>query len=214
MKQTTRTSRAAGQLEKMFRKLNEHYFEGTLEEPIITITPQRTSYGYCTTCRNIRVKENDKHEISISSYFLGRPIEETTATLVHEMVHLWNLQNGIQDCSRGGTYHNKKFKEKAEKCGLKIDHDEKYGWTITNPTEELIEFIISEGWTEIQINETGILRIGIKGKGTPGDDEQTPTPRKTSWKWICPNCGMIVRSTKDLTGKIACVDCIKTMIEC
>lgn len=37
MKQTVKTSRAAGQLEKMFRVLNQHYFEGKLPEPIISL---------------------------------------------------------------------------------------------------------------------------------------------------------------------------------
>ena len=37
MKQTIKTSRAAGYLEKMFRSLNDHYFNNELEEPIITI---------------------------------------------------------------------------------------------------------------------------------------------------------------------------------
>ena len=32
MKQTVKTSRAAGQLEKMFRELNKHYFNGILPE--------------------------------------------------------------------------------------------------------------------------------------------------------------------------------------
>lgn len=37
MKQTVKTSRAAGQLEKMFRELNKHYFAGKLPEPKIAI---------------------------------------------------------------------------------------------------------------------------------------------------------------------------------
>ena len=43
MKQTVKTSRAAGQLEKMFRELNKHYFAGKLPEPIISLkkTPVR-----------------------------------------------------------------------------------------------------------------------------------------------------------------------------
>lgn len=31
MKQTVKTSRAAGQLEQMFRELNKHYFNGKLQ---------------------------------------------------------------------------------------------------------------------------------------------------------------------------------------
>ena len=35
MKQTIKTSRTAGYLEKIFRALNEHYFEGQIEEPVM-----------------------------------------------------------------------------------------------------------------------------------------------------------------------------------
>lgn len=37
MKETVKTSRTAGYLEKIFRALNAKYFNGELEEPIITI---------------------------------------------------------------------------------------------------------------------------------------------------------------------------------
>ena len=42
MKQTVKTSRAAGQLEKMFRELNKHYFESKLPEPIIAALVQES----------------------------------------------------------------------------------------------------------------------------------------------------------------------------
>ena len=35
MKQTIKTIRTAGYLEKIFRALNEHYFEGQIEEPVM-----------------------------------------------------------------------------------------------------------------------------------------------------------------------------------
>ena len=37
MKETVKTSRTAGYLEKIFRALNAKYFDNELEEPIITI---------------------------------------------------------------------------------------------------------------------------------------------------------------------------------
>ena len=37
MKETIKTSRTAGYLEKIFRAVNAKYFSGQLEEPIITI---------------------------------------------------------------------------------------------------------------------------------------------------------------------------------
>lgn len=46
MKQTVKTSRAAGQLEKMFRELNKHYFGGALPEPIISLKKTPSAYGH------------------------------------------------------------------------------------------------------------------------------------------------------------------------
>mgnify|MGYP000220075057 CR=1 FL=1 len=70
------------------------------------------------------------------------------------MAHLYNLVHGIRDTSsQSGAYHNKRFKATAEAHGLVIDHHEKYGWTITSPSEELLDFIIFMGWQDIQMTE-------------------------------------------------------------
>ena len=63
------------------------------------------------------------------------------ATLLHEMVHYYNYERGVQDCSRGNTYHNKHFRDAAEARGLHVERSDKYGWAITEPTEELLDFV-------------------------------------------------------------------------
>ena len=45
MKETVKTSRTAGYLEKIFRALNRDFFGGELEEPIITIQSTPRAYG-------------------------------------------------------------------------------------------------------------------------------------------------------------------------
>lgn len=99
MKQTVKTSRAAGQLEKMFRVLNQHYFEGKLPEPIISLKKTPSAYGHITCAKVWQAGEESKYEINISSATLNRPIEDTTATLLHEMVHEHCLESGIKDTS-------------------------------------------------------------------------------------------------------------------
>ena len=81
----------------------------------------------------ITSKIGGTHEINIGAGTLSRPIEEVAATLLHEMVHYYNHVKGVQDCSRGNTYHNRKFRDAATAHGLIVDHHEKYGWTITSP---------------------------------------------------------------------------------
>ena len=102
MKQTVRTSRTAGYLEKIFRSLNADSFNGELEEPVITIQDTPTAYGHVTVSKAWSVKGEHQRELNIAAGTLQRPIEEVAATMLHEMVHLYNLQHEIQDCSRGG----------------------------------------------------------------------------------------------------------------
>lgn len=85
------------------------------------------------------------HELNIGAGTLDRDIADVVSTLLHEATHLYNLQEGVQDTSRGGRYHNKRFREAAEARDLKISYDPKIGWSITEPTEALIDFIISQG---------------------------------------------------------------------
>lgn len=213
MKQTIKTSRTAGQLEKMFRALNAHFFAGELEEPIITLKNTPGAYGHITCGKVWRAGESTRYEINIGTATLYRPIEEITATLLHEMCHEYNLMHDIQDCSRGGSYHNKKFKVCAEEHGLLIEHHEKYGWTITSPSLALLEFVEMQGWQDIEMNEGFALRIpgGEKtgSKEKPGEGTKPPRKPSSTRKYICPKCGNSCRATKAIN--IMCMDCNEQM---
>ncbi len=146
MKETIKTSRTAGYLEKIFRSLNQDYFDGELEEAIITIQSTPRAYGHVTVAKAwSRADGEQRHELNIGAGTLDRPIENVVSTVMHEMVHLYNLQHGIQDCSRGGTYHNKRFRDAAEQRDLHISYDSRIGWSITEPTDALIEYILRQG---------------------------------------------------------------------
>ena len=88
MKETVKTSRTAGYLEKMFRALNEAYFDGLVEEPIITIQSTPRAYGHVTVGKAWRKGQEQRRELNIGAGTLDRPIENVVATLIHEMVHL------------------------------------------------------------------------------------------------------------------------------
>ena len=208
MKQTVKTSRVAGQLEKMFRALNARFFSGELEEAVITLKKTPGAYGHITCGKVWQTGEKQRHEINISTATLDRPIEDTTATLLHEMCHLYNLQHEIQDCSRNGSYHNKKFKAAAEAHGLIIEHDPKIGWSITTPSLELLDFIEEEGWTPLQMKEGGFNFSGFTPKGK-GPDGETNTKKSSTRKYTCPMCGNSCRATKAI--KIMCMDCMAEM---
>ena len=209
MKETVRTSRTAGYLEKIFRALNQDSFGGEIEEPIITLKKTPSAYGHVTESDTWLRKGESVRELNISTNYLTRPIEDIVATMIHEMVHLWNMQHGIKDTSRSYSYHNEKFRDEAEKHMIHIEKDEKYGWTITSPTDELLEYILEKGWSEISMNE-GIDLSDLFGKGTAKPPKSTGT-KSNSRKYQCPKCKNSVRATKCVN--IKCGDCDETMIE-
>lgn len=213
MKELVKISRVSGMLEKMYRQLNQDKFNGELEDPIITIQSTPRAYGHVTCGKVWKSKDVARYELNIGAGTLDRPIENVVSTLLHEMVHIYHLMNNIQDCSRGGTYHNRKFKEKAESVGLIINKDSRIGWSLTEPSEELIEYIISQGWTDILINRQESIRIGGVSGGSSGDSSGHKPTRKPSStrKYICPCCGNSVRATKEIN--IICGDCMKQMVK-
>ena len=217
MKKTIRTSRTAGQLEKMFRALNAHFFFFLLPEAIISLKKTVGAYGHFTVDKVWQAGEERRYEINVSSATLNRPIEEVCSTLLHEMCHEFATEQNIKDTSGGGnSYHNKRFKAIAESHGLEVAHHEKYGWTITTPGIELLEFIESQGWQDLQMVEgvslwdvLGTLPGGAAQPGTgAGTDGRRPSSTR---KLICPCCGQSVRATRAVN--ILCGDCMLRMVE-
>ena len=207
MKQLTSYNRAAGYLNKIFDLLNAEFFENALSRPTITIQSTPKAYGHFSLRDDTWISKNGtSHEINIGAGTLARPIEDITATLLHEMTHYYCHISRIQDTSRGYTYHNRRFKAAAEEHGLTVYHHEKYGWSITEPSERLLDFVIDNGLTDILINRNEFTGYHIGGTGThSGTYGITPPKTSSTRKYICPCCGMSVRATR--TVRIACMDC-------
>ena len=212
MKELTSYNRVAGYLNKVFDLLNREFFEGVLSRPTITIQSTPKAYGHFSLREDTWVsKLGGTHEINIGAGTLSRPIEEVVATLLHEMVHYHNYVCGIQDCSRGNTYHNKRFKAAAEARGLIVDHSDKYGWSHTSPGDSLLQFCLDNDLTDILINRNEFCGYRVTGTGTHSGTATTLPPKTSSTrKYLCPCCGNSVRATKAVN--IACLDCAEQMV--
>ena len=115
-------------LNRIFDLINQEFFQCTLSRPTITIQSTPKAYGHFSLRDDTWIsKKGATHEINLGAGTLARPIEEVCATLLHEMVHYHNYVLGIQDCPRGGTYHNRRFRDSAEEHGLIVNHHDKYG---------------------------------------------------------------------------------------
>ena len=192
------------ELESLFSKFNKAFFEGKLEQPVITVSPDTTkgAYGWCTGWKAWQDsnKEGGFYEINLCAEYLNRPFEDTCCTLIHEMVHLWNLQLGVQDTSRSGTYHNEKFKEAAEAHGLIVEKTAQHGYSTTTLAPATLTFIQSLGK-----NSFSLVRprpLGLKGASKA---------KQSSRKYVCPGCGAIIRATKEVY--VICGDCELPFVE-
>ena len=186
------------ELENLFSKFNKPFFAGSLETPVITVSPDHTrgAYGWCTSWKawTDSTKEGGYYEINLCAEHLNRPFEDTCCTLIHEMVHLKNLQDGIQDTSRGGTYHNKKFKIAAEDHGLVVEKTDKYGYSKTTLAPAILTFVQSLG-------KSGFSLV----RSTPISLKGSTSSKSNSRKYVCPGCGAIIRATKEVY--VICGDC-------
>jgi hypothetical protein len=208
MKQLTEYNRVSGYLNKIYDKLNDAYFESALTRPIITIQSTPRAYGHVSILKIWKAGEEAKRQLNIGAGTINRPIEEIVSTMLHEMVHIYCMDNKIQDTSRNGAYHNKKFRDEAEKRDLTIAHHNTYGWTITTPTDKLVEWCIENELEEIRVNRIDPFGIAPPTTGKAGN-ESGSRPRKPSStiKYICPKCGATVRATKNMDEMIICAPC-------
>ena len=214
MKQTTTVNRSIGYIQKITGYIIEHYYEGIIPMPMITIQKTDDAYGHVSVGKVwTDANGNESRELNLGAGTLSRPIEETVATIVHELAHLYAMEKGINDTSNNGVYHNKKFKEIAEGTGLvSIEHYKHYGWTITEPTESLLDLCISRGWQDIRCNRTSNRlpkstsddnrgKTNGMGKGKSNVGNGTSSTRK----YKCPHCGLSIRATREV--RVICADC-------
>lgn len=191
---------AAKTLEDLFNAFNAHLFNNEVETPVITISPDTmNAYGWCTTQKIWKSSDEEYYEINICAEHLNRPFTEVCATLIHEMVHLHNIGNDVQDTSANGRYHNKKFKETAEAHGLIIEKDSRYGWTITKLHED------TAAWIEENIEDKGFDLVRAKR-------EKKSSGRKSKYNYyMCPCCGAKFYSVHQI--RATCDVCMEEFIQ-
>ena len=206
-------------LECAYDIFNNELFNSTLPPVAITIMSSPRTNAHFTLDKVWRNNDVRLHEINISAEHLNRGVYNVLASLVHEMVHYYCLINGLKDTSQNHRYHNKIFKQEAEKRGLAISYAKYIGYSVTEPTQQFVDLIDEYGLKKtIDINRDGAvidITVGIGGgtgiDGTDdlnGIDTTSNKKKKTSTrKYICSGgCGCSFRATKDLN--VMCLDCM------
>lgn len=182
-------SEIVSKLENLFDLLNKLYFESTLPGPVITIQSTPKAYGHCSTKKIWKGGDEDDgyYELNIGAEYLNRSSENTAATMLHEMIHLYCRENGLDETCQNGRYHNKLFKAQAEKRDLNIDYNRTIGYSSTSPTEAFTEKLQKAGF----VLEIPFARHTFEVVKKKSD-------RVKAHKYYCAVCGQEVRTTAEL----------------
>lgn len=116
--------------------------------------------GHFTHAKMWKAGEESFHEIMISANYFERGARAVLGTLLHEVAHSIDLQNGIQGTS-GDGYHNQKFKATAESLGLTITQAKGIGWSLTEVSDAC-----AERWAEaLALIENGLALMADAEQG-------------------------------------------------
>jgi hypothetical protein len=185
-------SEIVSKLENLFDLLNKLNFGGKLPRPIITVQSSPRFFGHCSTKKIWKAgsegEGEGRYEINIGAEFLNRPSEYTAATMLHEMVHLYCCENGLEETCQNGRYHNRLFKQECEAHGLTIEYNRTIGYSISLPSEPFVESLRANGFA---------FKVPFARRTL--EREKKKAEREKSHKYFCPACGQEVRTVQELS---------------
>jgi len=78
----------------------------------------------------------DRHEVLIGGEGLQRGPVEVLGTLLHEAAHGLAQARSVQDTSRQGRYHNRRYAQLAGELGLEVACVKPIGWSATTVPDQ------------------------------------------------------------------------------
>jgi len=92
---------------------------------------KRLNWGHFAPHR-WQVAGADRHEVLVGGEGLQRGPLEVLGTLLHEAAHGLAQARSVQDTSRGGRYHNRRYATLARELGLDVANVKPIGWSATS----------------------------------------------------------------------------------
>jgi hypothetical protein len=82
-----------------------------------------------------QVHGSDRHEVLVGGEGLQRGPTDVLGTLLHEAAHGLAQARSVQDTSRQGRYHNRRYATLARELGLEVASVQPIGWSATTVPE-------------------------------------------------------------------------------
>ena len=128
-------SAVAHALERAWSVIRAHHPE--VPDAVIMLGPgedgrRGEKLGHWSAGRWTLPGEGRRGEVLIAGEALAHSAADTMEVLLHEAAHGLAFVRRIQDTSREGRYHNRRYKALAEEVGLAVAQHDKLGWTDTS----------------------------------------------------------------------------------
>jgi len=145
------------------------------------------------------------HEVFVAGELLGHDARDVLATLLHEAGHALAHERKLQDTSRGGRYHNTRFRALAAELGLEVARDNSIGWSLTTLPDATAARYRRE-LTALTAALTTARRAEPSGHGRR-------TNNNNGLALVC-GCGRRVRASATVVeqGPIVCGLCLRAFI--
>lgn len=194
-------------LQQAYEHFNKALFGGILPNALITLQRRKGTYGYFAGARFHHDDGRAADEIALNpSTFANRPVKDIVATLVHEMVHLWQHHHGEPG---RGRYHNREWAAKMKDAGLQPTDTGTEGGKETGET--VSHLIVADGAFEQAATRLIAKEFAIVWKEAPpvlppkGEGAAEPETVQKSGKRIrycCPQCHLKAWAKHD--AKLVC----------
>lgn len=204
----TMTTEQYNALQNTFSYFNETLFANTLPNVMLTFSRHNRALGFFVPNQwtDSDTKKEKLHEISLNPDYLNvRDLKDAYSTLVHEMCHLQQEEDGS---APRRCYHNKDFAAKMERVGLITSNTGVEGGKRTG--QNMTHYIEIGGAFEKAFEDLPAeykLPFTCHGLLNGGTKKIKKASNRVSY--TCPCCGSKVSGKAGL--RIMCVECDEIM---
>lgn len=197
---------------------NTKFFNNQLPNFLITFEKLNGAYGGASVKQIFNIDNIKYYQLIINHEYVNKKnnnIMELFDTILHELIHLYCRVLDIKEVSNNNRYHNKKFKELAEKIGLITQKLPIFGYNTRGLNKHLQKTIIN--WIKENYTSNDLLNLfriekldsifnqQQQQQQETQQEEEKPKNRNLT-KYICPCCKTKVRAKKGVN--IICGDCM------
>lgn len=191
------TKETYDRFQQAYDHFNKALFGGTLPNALITLQRRKGTYGYFAGARFRHEDGRMADEIALNpATFTDRPYKEVLATLVHEMVHLWQHHKGEPG---RGRYHNREWADQMKKVGLQptdngAEGGKETGESVSHliveggPFDEAADRLLGKGFTIVWKEAPPATRHATKGEGAAEPEIVQKSGKRV--RYSCPDCDL------------------------